>query len=57
VPDFLCAYNLVSLKYRELFPVAAAPDVLTRLSEVQGLVRDIDALLPGTKTTPFLGLR
>ena len=54
VPDFLCAYNLVSLKYRELFPVTAAPEVLTHLSDVQGLVRDIDALLPGTRTIPFL---
>jgi len=47
VPDFLCAYNLVSLKYRERFPSAPRADtVLSRLKSIYQLMREVERFVP-----------
>lgn len=43
VPDYLCAYNLVTQKYRERFPrVPALRDLLLGVAPVPTLVRELD---------------
>jgi sulfatase maturation enzyme AslB (radical SAM superfamily) len=48
VPDFLCAYNLVSLKYRERFPSGPTPrDMLTGAPPLSQLAREFQSLFMG----------
>jgi sulfatase maturation enzyme AslB (radical SAM superfamily) len=48
VPDFLCAYNLVSLKYRERFPFRPTlHDMLTGTAALPELAREFQALFMG----------
>ena len=54
VLDFLCAYNLVALKYRELFPIVpTAVDVLSRLKDLHRLLQEIEVLVP-RQTQPLI---
>jgi sulfatase maturation enzyme AslB (radical SAM superfamily) len=49
IPDFLCAYNLVSLKYRERFPRQPGPrEILTGRAPVPALMAELGS---------FAGLR
>ena len=42
IPDFLCAYNLVSLKYREQFPRAPdLADILSGGAKIPQLMQDL----------------
>jgi radical SAM protein with 4Fe4S-binding SPASM domain len=44
IPDFLCAYNLVSLKYRERFPCPPTlRDMLLGTARLPELVREFEA--------------
>lgn len=46
VPDFLCAYNLVSRKYRELFPTQPGRyEVLTGRARMPRLMRELHAFV------------
>src|SRR5262249_34588716 len=50
IPDFPCAWNLVSLKYRHRFPrPASVPEILTGTARMPELVRDLLALTAAGK--------
>ena len=46
IPDFLCAYNLVSLKHREQFPAQPGlADILCGGAKIPALMRDLAAFV------------
>jgi sulfatase maturation enzyme AslB (radical SAM superfamily) len=46
IPDFLCAYNLVSLKYREQFPAQPGlADILCGAAKIPTLMQDLAAFV------------
>lgn len=52
VPDFACAYNLVSLKYRERFPAPAGiEDILLGRPHVPELMRELEAFAGRRRNT------
>jgi sulfatase maturation enzyme AslB (radical SAM superfamily) len=53
VPDYVCAYNLVSLKYRSRFPrPPTIQDLVTMRDRPPDLVREVLATAPGGLTRP-----
>jgi len=51
IPDFLCAFNLVSLKYRDLFPIAYAPRITRLRPGDSPNLRRLQPLRQGGQTT------
>ena len=48
IPDFLCAYNLVALKYRERFPrQSSLEDILCGNIKIPTLMRELEAGVNG----------
>jgi sulfatase maturation enzyme AslB (radical SAM superfamily) len=58
IPDFLCAYNLVSLKHREQFPVQPdLIDVLCGQARIPDALRELEAFAASVQSDDSLSAR